>query len=152
MILDDINNLKDYEKIGFDSKKVLEFIERVEKEQLEEGRYELDGDKMFAMIQVYETKEREECLYEAHKLYADIQYVVEGTEMMYVAHIDRLDVVEDRTPEADILFYEKADEDAALMVNAGYFTLFLPQDGHMPCCNYKEKQTVKKIVFKVRIN
>ena len=156
MILDSIKNLQQYEALGFDRKKVLEFIEKAQKENLAEGRYELDGEKLFAMIQSYETKNREDCLYEAHKLYADIQYMMEGCEVIYGANIDILNVVEDRTPDADILFYDSkisvvnVEEEAALTVREGSFALFLPQDGHMPCCKYQEKQTVKKIVFKFR--
>ncbi len=156
MILDSIKNVQQYESLGFDSKKILEFIKKVEKENLSEGRYELDGDNLFAMIQVYETKDREECLYEAHRLYGDIQYMMEGMEHIYAANIDILHVVEDCTPSEDILFYDRriamvdVAEEAALTVRQGCFALFLPQDGHMPCCKCKEKQKVKKIVFKFR--
>lgn len=151
MILGKGIHLGQYEACGFDSNKVLAFVERAEREQLPEGRYELDGDQLFAMIQVYETKDREECLYEAHKLYGDIQYMMEGTETIYGAHIDGLKVVEDRTPEADILFYDKAEEEAAMTVKPGYFAIFMPQDGHMPCCVSKEHMMVKKIVVKFRV-
>lgn len=152
MILDNIKNIQGYEGCGFDSRKVLDFVERAGKEKLPEGRYELDGDNLFAMIQVYETKEREECLYEAHRLYGDIQYMLEGSEMIYGACTDSLQVVEDRTPQADILFYDRAEEEAALTVKEGYFAIFMPQDGHMPCCTNGRKQMVKKIVFKFRVN
>lgn len=174
MILDDIKNLSAYESVGFNSKKVLEFINKAAKENLSQGRYELDGDNLFALIQVYETKNREECLYEAHKLYGDIQYIVDGYEKIYAANIDLLDVVEDRTPGEDILFYDRSlktlenklasdtvsdkdnvvsnlQEEADLSLRPGSFAIFLPQDGHMPCCVCKEKQKVKKIVFKFRV-
>lgn len=152
MILDQMKHLQDYKGMGFDSTKILEFVQKAEKEPLAEGRYELDGENLFAMIQIYETKDREECLYEAHQTYMDIQYMAEGAELMFVSSVETLQVVEDRTPEEDLLFYAQAPEEASLLVRQGSFALFLPQDGHMPCCKYKEKSKVKKIVFKVRIH
>lgn len=154
MILDKIENLSVYESAGFVSRTMMDFVERAKRENLPEGKYELEGNQIFALIQVYETKEREECLYESHKVYGDIQYMLEGTEMIYGANIDLLEVVEDRTPDEDILFYDRKlsgadlNQEAALVVREGSFALFLPQDGHMPCCKHKDRQTVKKIVFK----
>lgn len=150
MILDDIRQLSAYEGVGFDSKKVLGFIEKAQRENLAEGRYELDGTDLFAMLQVYETKEREECLYETHKLYGDIQYIVEGKETIYASDRAMLEIEEDCTPEKDIVFYT-GKEEAVLCLQPGRFAVFLPQDGHMPCCKCGNKQMVKKIVFKFRI-
>lgn len=153
MILDSISHLSAYEGAGFDSKRVLEFIERAGTEKLAEGRYELDGENLFALIQVYETKDREECLYESHKLYGDIQYMEKGTEVIYGADVEMLEVTENRTPQADILFYDgKTPEEAVMTVREGHFAIFLPQDGHMPCCKHVQKEVVKKIVFKFRCN
>lgn len=151
MILDQIKNIHNYEGIGFDATKILDFIERAKKEKLPEGKYELDGEQLFALIQVYETKDRKECLYEAHRLYMDIQYMAEGAEQMYCSNIDSLKLIEDRTPIADILFYDQTEEEASFVVKEGNFALFLPQDAHMPCCHFKEAGQVKKIVFKVQM-
>lgn len=150
MILDTGKQICQYQSLGFDGKQVLEFIERAEKENLSEGRYELDGDRLYAMIQVYETKDKEECLYESHKVYGDIQYMLEGEEFIYGADTEQLEIKEDRTPESDIIFYKRKPEgtEASLRVREGSFALFLPQDAHMPCCKCGEKQMVKKIVFK----
>lgn len=148
MILDEKSTLKIYESTGYDASAVEGFIERAEKEQLPPGRYELDGENLFAMIQEYETKDREQCLYESHKLYGDIQYMVSGEEMIYAADVSRLHVVEDRTPQEDILFYEQQEEDAMLHLRPDMYALFLPQDGHMPCCTCGRVQKVRKIVFK----
>ena len=75
MILDYEERLSDYGYAGFDADAVQAFIRRAEEEKLPAGRYELDGEKLFAMIQEYETKNPEQCLYESHKRYGDIQYM-----------------------------------------------------------------------------
>lgn len=150
MVLDDKKQLKMYESAGYDAEAAEAFIKRAQEELLPEGKYVLNGENLFAMIQEYETKEREECMYESHRLYGDIQYIVSGEEMIYVAPVEHLEMVEDRTPQEDILFYEQKEEAAALHLKPGMFALFLPQDGHMPCCVYDKVQKVRKIVFKFR--
>lgn len=151
MILDKREQLPQYAAVGYDAEAVEAFIQKAEREQLPVGRYELEGDRLFAMIQEYETKEREECLYEAHKMYGDIQYMISGTERIYSAHIDGLNVVEDCTPESDILFYDRAAEETALTLKPGMFAIFLPQDGHMTCCQHEGREHVRKIVVKFRL-
>ena len=151
MISDHINNLPTYEKIGIDTPAILQFITRAQREQLPPGRYDLDGEQMFAMVQEYDTKSPQDCLYESHKKYMDIQYMAQGSEMMYVAGIENLSVTEDRTPKEDAILYAPAPHEAALLVKEQHFALFLPQDGHMPCCQCEQSRKVRKLVFKIRI-
>ena len=47
---------------------------------------------------------------ESHKKYCDLQYIVEGTEKIYWASLRKLTVEDDRTPEADIIFYKSGPE------------------------------------------
>ncbi|MHC4648933.1 MAG: YhcH/YjgK/YiaL family protein, partial [Planctomycetota bacterium] len=42
----------------------------------ENGKYEVDGDKLFYMIQRYPTKNKADSLFEAHKDYIDIQAII----------------------------------------------------------------------------
>lgn len=151
MVADYRQHLSQYAALGFDAQAVFAFIQRAEKEQLPAGRYELDDERLFAMIQEYETKERECCFYEAHKLYGDIQYMALGTEVIYGAHVDGLKVVENRMPGEDIVFYDRAFEEETITLKAGMFAVFLPQDAHMPCCQYKKQERVRKIVIKFRV-
>ena len=107
MIFDKVENLNNYEEIRPYVEQIKDFIARVEKEKLPTGRYELMGDKLFALVQFYKTKEFDEGKMEAHKKYADLQYIVEGNERIYVDFSDELILEEDRTPKEDILFFRK---------------------------------------------
>lgn len=42
------------------------------------GRHEIDGDRVFALVQNYTTNPIEGALYEAHRRYSDIQFVFSG--------------------------------------------------------------------------
>ena len=149
MILDSIKNISKYENLNIDLKSIVEFIDRVESENLENGRYELDGDKLFALVQSYETKDSDECRLESHKKYIDIQYVQEGTEVMYWNLVDGLKVTEDLSNTSDVIFYEDDKNATELVVNEKSFALFFTHDAHKPGVKFNTKSNVKKIVFKI---
>ena len=51
--------------------------------------------------------------------------------------------------ENDYDFYEC--ETTPIKVSAGMFTIFFPEDLHMPCIKAEESSYVKKVVVKVKI-
>ena len=88
---------------------------------------------------------------ESHKKYCDLQYIVEGTEKIYWASLRKLTVEDDRTPEADIIFYKSGPEQGYTLLEAGMFGFYAPEDGHMPCIAVTEAQPATKIVFKIPV-
>lgn len=150
MIVDKITNITKYSGFKPYAESILNFIKRDEQENLEEGRYELDGDSVFALVQSYHTKDISEGFIEAHQLYADLQYIVKGEEYIYWSLLDELDLKEDRHPQADIAFYDGKSVKDRNLLKEGMFGFYFPTDGHMPCISVKESLPMKKIVFKIR--
>ncbi len=93
------------------------------------GRVEIDGDNVFALVQEYNTKPKEKGFWEAHRKYIDIQYVVSGSEHMGYANLSQLDAG-DYDEAKD--FLPLHGNGTFILLPAGMFTLFFPQDGHMP--------------------
>ena len=149
MIFDKIENLDRYKEFADYAEQKKHFIEKDKKEHLPEGRYELDGNNLFALVQTYETKDKENARMEAHKKYADLQFMEEGEERIYIDFTDELEVEEDKTPTQDILFYKKAEDHGFHVLTEGTFGYYAPQDAHMPCIKNHQKQKVRKIVFKI---
>lgn len=117
---------------------------------LPEGRIELDGERIVAMPQSYQTRLHDAGRWEAHRRYIDIQYIVAGVELMGWAPVDSLRPVTDFDPVKDVGFYQGMGD--LVRVEAGMFTLFFPQDAHMPCLAINNQpQTVRKIVMKVAV-
>ena len=57
MIFDKIENLDRYREFAEYGKLIRDFIKQDKSEQSPaEGRYELDGENLFALVQTYETK------------------------------------------------------------------------------------------------
>ena len=150
MIADYADKLNTYEEFKDYADMVQQFIKKQKEENLPEGRYDLKNG-IFALVQKYTTKSLDGAQMESHKKYCDLQYIVEGTEKIYWASLRKLTVEDDRTPEADIIFYKSGPEQGYTLLEAGMFGFYAPEDGHMPCIAVNEPQPATKIVFKIPV-
>ena len=118
-------------------------------DNLHEGRYEIDGDNVFAFIQEYTSKE--ESSFEAHKKYIDIQFIVKGTEVIYASDLDKLSVKTAYSEQKDIIFLNDYEKATKVILTDGEYGIFFPWDAHKPgLCLDGNPDTVKKIVVKVK--
>lgn len=150
MILDSIADSSSYEGIHANLDTALKFLREVDTNTLTDGRHEIDGDEVYAMVQTYETTPAAEKRFEAHRAYADIQYVASGSEIIYWQRIDRLSPDGSYDADKDCAFYADG-ECVPLPLSAGDFTVLFPQDAHKPGCNSAPIGSVRKIVVKCRI-
>ena len=89
--------------------------------------------------------------YEAHRKFIDIQYLLNGTEKNCCLPIEKLKETKPFKEEIDAAFYTANIPTQELTLGDGYFAIYFPQDGHMPCLNECGEETVKKIVVKVQL-
>jgi YhcH/YjgK/YiaL family protein len=113
------------------------------------GRHEL-GEDLFFFLNEYETKEVEACFWEAHQVYLDFHYILEGKENIAVDHIDHQQVKEAYSEEKDATFFE-GDVRSIITMNPGDVMICLPEDSHMTGITPDEKQKVRKVVLKVKL-
>ena len=151
MIIDHIHNRKYYEAMNPDFTLAFDFIEQVVSEGAELGRYELDGSRVYAMVQEYEGKECGEIL-EGHRNYLDIQFILSGKEYMEAASPSACLVETEYNPQKDIAFYTCHGNKVTMMLGAGEFALFYPEDLHMPGLRSPEGGVIRKIVVKIRLS
>ncbi len=147
MIFDTLENIKNYEGLG----RVyiaLEFLAKTDFSQMELGRYELDGDNVFYMVQAYET-DPDKTISEAHKKYIDIQFMVDGEEIIGVAPISCEKTETEAKPENDVWFYECKTEPLTLF--SGSFMVLYPNDLHCPGVSVSKPKTCRKVVVKVKV-
>jgi len=114
---------------------------------VEPGRHELDGSRVFVNVEAYTTRPVERCAWEAHRRYADIQFLVRGRERIDYAAASMLKRTQAYDSERDVTFY--AGDGAPLQLTEGMFAIFLPQDAHRPCVAVGEPEAVRKAVAKV---
>lgn len=119
-----------------------------------DGKYELDGTRLYAAVQRYDTAPKENKKWEAHRVYADIQFIACGTEQIFYAPTPSLQTSVPYNDVKDVEFFapESVRDATSLIVPAGFFTVFLPHDAHQPGCMLASPAPVTKVVLKVRLN
>ena len=90
MILDKINNANLYKGISENLDKALYVLQTQDFAAKEDGKYVVDGDNVFYMVQRYTTKPLDQGKLEAHKKYIDIQMLVKGSEIIGYANLEGL--------------------------------------------------------------
>ena len=116
------------------------------------GRYVID-ENTYVNIDVYNTKDFNNCKLEAHKKYIDIQMLLTGNERLDYINTDGLKVSEEYDENRDIMFFETPDIPLNSVQLTPYnFALIYPHEAHMPQINYNNKtHSVKKAVVKIKI-
>jgi YhcH/YjgK/YiaL family protein len=150
MILDDLNNFNKYVGVHPRFEKAFAYLTSTDFENIPPGKYEIDGDHIFALIindegvAMLDSTAQFEC----HNTYIDIQYVFGGLET--VGYKSRLTCVEPRgayDTKNDILFFEDAP-DFFFKLYPGQFGIYFPDDVHAPMIG---EGKIRKVVMKIRL-
>lgn len=149
MILDKLENCSKYFSLGKGFENGFQYLLQTDFGSLADGRYDIEGDNLFVLLSSYETKSPSEKLPEAHRKYADIQYMISGNEIIGYAHLEARNIKIDYNDDKDIIFYDEAD--FYFKLPKGKFAVFLPDDIHMPGITDGEVKNVRKAVVKVRL-
>jgi YhcH/YjgK/YiaL family protein len=149
MITDKIENAELYKNLSPLFNKAFKYIAETDFTKLAPGKYPIDGDDVFALLQEYETKPLEECMLEGHKKYADIQYILNGEEQVGITLFNNQQILKPYDVTNDIAFY-KGDY-STITLSAGNFSIFFPDDLHMPRVQVDRPSPVRKLVIKVRV-
>lgn len=149
MIVDSLKNSELYYGLGENFEKAFKFLKESNLEEIECGKYEIDDNKVFAMVMEYNTKSAEESVWEAHKKFIDVQYIIKGKEKMGYVPLEKVEITEEYNAEKDVMF-GKADGDF-VTIEEGCFAIFMPKDGHMPSTNADEVTNMKKAVVKIAV-
>ena len=63
-------------------KTALEYLKKTDLKSKPDGKYDILKDEIYINIQEYDTKEEQNCKWEAHKRYIDIQYMISGSDSL----------------------------------------------------------------------
>ena len=148
MILDVLENAPRYSVMSKRFSKAIEFLLRSDLKELPVGKYEIDGDRIYAMVSRGPGRRQEDSMLETHEKYIDIQLVLSGTDGMGwkpkslckqpAGEYDR---------KSDVQFFEDKP-DAWLSTHSGAFAVFFPGDAHMPQISSGQ---LHKVVVKVAV-
>lgn len=149
MIKDKLKNAKTYYNLSDNLKKGLEWLERTDLEIIPDGKYEINGQKVYASVQTYETKI--DAKYESHRNYIDIQYMIKGSEKIGVTDLSNCTTCIKYDSERDLEFYDINCTEEYLELSESQFLIFYPNDAHKPSIAIDKPSIVKKVVVKVAV-
>ncbi len=142
--------VKHYKKHPQRWQKVFKFIHDNDLSSLPLGQQTL-GDDVKINVQEYTTRAPGTELLEGHKKYIDLQYVVSGRELHGYAKVqDIAETVNPYSQEKDVALY-KVPFITYHVIGANHFTIFFPDDIHLTNIQYGEKESVRKVVFKIQV-
>ena len=125
------------------------FLSEQNLKELPLGRIDISDD-VYAAVSEYTTKDSEDALFESHKKYIDLQYIISGQEYIGLTNDHNIPVSSPYNAEKDIAFYNYSGGKMLKATPVSYF-IFFPEDYHRPCIKIDEKSIVKKIVIKIRL-
>lgn len=130
--------------------KVFAFLKDNDLPSLAVGEYEISGKDAFAIVSEYFPKDSSECRFETHRKYIDLQYVINGEEMIGIADTAGMSL---SIPYTDDIQYYGTSSNRAEYETAtpDKFFVFFPKDAHRPSLTTGKDQLgpIKKIVVKV---
>lgn len=148
MIYDRIENIETYTAISERLARGLRLLRTTDFSAMEDGKYEVEGKELYFSLQSYQSKECNDTP-EAHRKYIDIQYLLEGEELIGIGQLSEMTEEVSANPDGDIWFYHGPVTD--LRLGNGTFVALFPQDAHAPCIAPGCPAPVRKVVVKVMI-
>jgi YhcH/YjgK/YiaL family protein len=153
MIIDSISCAERYHGLHLGIDRVLEAVKEYTPENYPGGRIPLDGENIYLNLLEYDTHSPAEGMTEAHRAYIDVMYMVEGTEVIYIKPVDRLNhVTKEYDPAIEALLADIDEDGCEIRLEQGDFIILFPEDAHAPACHADRQEHVKKIIGKVKIN
>ena len=151
MIIDSIKNAHKYYSVHPSFEKAFEALAKIDDSTPDE-RITVDGENIFINLGEYVSKNIDECLFESHKKYIDIQYVLKGEEYIDICDEKILEVTDDRLDTDDIAFWGNTDKFSRADLAEGIFVVIFPGEAHRPCVapdgkGVKTRKAVAKIIY-----
>lgn len=150
MLFSHISIAEKYNYLDERFRRAYKWLAETDLSDIQVGSYPIAGEDVIANVQEYTTMPANECFFETHDKYFDIQYIISGKEQFGVCKRDGL-VIREEKPENDLIFYEEPDACGSVLLLPGDLIVVAPEDAHKPRCAAGSPEFVRKVVVKVRI-
>ncbi len=131
--------------------RAISFLSETDLSAMAPGRIDIDGDRMFAMLSEARTAPACDGDWEAHRLYADLQYLIRGDELIgWAANEGDRSFL--RKEGEDCFFFPVPSAPCWMHLSPGGYVVFFPSDLHCPLRTWGDPCTVRKIVVKISMS
>jgi biofilm protein TabA len=151
MILGCLSDLANHEKVLhhviFSALKV---IQPIDPKSAATGRFPIEGERLYYMLEDRPMRTEKEHRAEAHALYADIHLPLSSSERFgFSLPQPGLPIVEDLIEARDLAFYADPANETFIIAEPGTYLIFMPGELHRPCLAVAEPKSIRKIVIKI---
>lgn len=147
MIFDSLKNKERYKDFPL-LYQALNYLAQLNPDALPDSTVVLIKDNLFLNPVSLVSRPETECIYEAHKKYTDLHYILEGVEGIATAAPSALTETSAYDEAKDIMFFE-GPEDGRYYLKPGQFMVCFPEDAHKVAMMKDNPAPIKKIVFKI---
>jgi YhcH/YjgK/YiaL family protein len=113
------------------------------------GRYDLDGDRLYATVVEDDTQDPTKGSFEVHHRYVDIHYLIAGREMIGSADPKLLTLQKPYDEKGDAELFGLPSSYRHLHLRPGHCAVFFPGQAHFPGRWDPKQDKIRKIVVKV---
>ncbi len=128
----------------------LNYLDSLPSRELPAPTVVLEEGRLFCNLVTFTSKPEEQCIYEAHRNFIDLHFIVSGIERIATSDLGSLTTEVPYAPEKDIEFL-KGDADGYYELKPGQFMVCFPGDAHKVAMMKDKPAEVKKIVFKMKV-
>lgn len=148
MVIDTLENLKEYVGMNPLFAEVVKFMEENDLNALEPGKHYIKDKDLFVNITTAKGKTPDQAVMETHKKMIDIQIPLDEEETYGYLPLEDLPEDIPYNEEKDITKYPDVPGSSYVTCRPGMMAIFFPQDGHAPCISNAAE--IKKAIFKVK--
>ncbi|QIB57303.1 YhcH/YjgK/YiaL family protein [Blautia producta] len=149
MIFDSIQNKENYREYEM-LYQILCYLDSLKQGELPLPDTVICENRVFCNPVSLTSKPEEACIYEAHKKYIDLHYIVAGREGIATADVKSLTESVSYNAERDIAFY-KGSASGRYLLNPGDFMVCYPSDAHMVAIMENKPENIEKVVVKIKV-
>lgn len=149
MIFDSITNKENYRDFPM-LYEALCFLAKLPEQELPSPNTVLIEKKLFCNPVSLVSKPEKDCIYEAHRNYIDLHYIVKGVERIATSQIQALNTEVPYSEEKDIEFLT-GEADGYYDLKPGQFLVCFPNDAHKVAIMKDQPAPIDKVVFKIAV-
>ena len=126
---------------------IVNFIDKHDLKRINCGRYDINEN---LYVNVFEsTTKEDDGVFEEHRDFIDIQYLIEGKEIIKYETSDDFEALSEYDEKDDYQLF-RVNTDKILQMNEGDFAIFPTLEKHKSCLINNLPCKVKKAVFKLK--
>ena len=132
MILDRLDNAERYFPLHAGFRAACDYLRRTDFANLAAGKHDIDGERLFVVMNRTEARGRDEAKLESHRQYIDIQYTIAGPdEIGWRPLAACTQIHKPFDAEQDFGLFADPPE-TWIAVPPGSFAIYFPDDAHAP--------------------